>query len=166
MTIAGQHTLRETVNFLETKNAQILATNKGYASQKPLIDSKDPSLGNDWADFLLRWRVFFTKERTKLAMYSAVAPTIPDALMSAEPFWDEIIEELEKRPTYAALTDRFAKAGATFSAKVGQIDETDVDLEVYKKADKLTKAGESSAPWLVGAGIGTALIYFMITRKR
>ena len=162
MTIAGQHSLEEAINLLETKQAQIAATDKGYQANKVKIDAKDLTFAGDWASFFNSWRAFYVSKRTKLALMSKLAPVTPNAVLPAESDYVDIVDAVKP---FADFTRRIGAAGVTFDVKVGQLPETDVDLSTYKKADSATKAMEKSALPIAGIALSVGLTYLWMKSR-
>lgn len=164
MTIAGQHSLEEAINLLETKNEEILATHKGYSipGNKAKVDAKHPEFAEAWDAYRAQWQRYYVLERTKLGMMSKAAWLTPNAILPAESDYLSILDNVKQ---FSGFTRMIADSGVTFDVKVGQKPSTDVDLTIYQKADSTTKKIESvasaSAPWLLGLGIVGGLAWFV-----
>jgi hypothetical protein len=171
MTILGKHSLQEAIELLEVKNDQIKQVNAGYTQTAKQVDQQDPTFKADWDKFLENWRAFYARERVILAVKGSTDPS-PNSLITAENEYLDILAHLQATPgrfqkgDFPDFVDRLTKAKADFKVANRQFDSLDVDLEVYKKADKTVKTVESSTPWLIGGSMALAAFWIWVNRRR
>lgn len=178
MTVARMHTVAETRELIEQKQRDINAYDKAFTAISPKWSKSAPTSHDDWAadwkKFKSRW-ISANVAAGSILTASSSASIFPDSLTPAEPAFEIILRALQVSPgrhtkgDFQELINRWSAMGLPSPDIItNQPDTIDLDLEVFKKADQVTKAierpGGIPIGFLIGGGLG-ALGLYMILRK-
>lgn len=175
MTILGQQSIAELKDLVKSKDGDITALSATFTALAPSWSTSDPAAYNDWQS---DWNAFHTRYMAarELAVASINAanllPDVGDTYIPAQTQYNAMLHALSPdgvesknsfSQLYARLNDVYLAANKTPipNDPPGHSlnPNIDVDLNVYRAADKLAKAGtKDSNTLLVGAGIGAGIL--------
>jgi len=94
MTIAGQHTITETQDLINSYQGLIDQMNSKYQAL-PAGPDKD-GMASDWQAFLSRWNSAKTTARAKLIAVGAITPLASNTVIPAEGIYTDILKALKQ----------------------------------------------------------------------
>ena len=169
MTLFGQHTIAETEDLIRAKDigrADLLKARAGLPAPP------DTTWDADYAAFNSRYETAKTAFKVEAQLVRQASPLVSDDFRTTETAYDGILRALRKNPNDSTVgpgdfNDLWFRVEHAQGAPIPENREAiqpgakDIDLDVFKAADKVTKQTEKGvkfAGWtLVGIAVASTV---------
>jgi hypothetical protein len=185
MSVLGHHSVGELRDWLVDIDYQTAQIGAAYEAFAPAWQAQDTAAQHEWAGEwkALQARYAAARGKAQAAIFRAKLDVgIPDSLIPVEDEWQAVLHALARTPGAVAkgdFQDLYTRLVAAQGkpvdlSKMPQPTAPDADLNVYKAADAVIRAGEAAARQitpskttgtLIVVGLGLALGVLLATKS-